>query len=368
MDLIAPVLRGFGKSQSLEEVSVADPQEGEVRVRMAAAGICHSCLSVADGTMGDLPLPMILGDEGAGVVDAVGSSCRSVEVGDHVIISWAPSCGRCRFCTTGRPGLCVQPAAIGCMRDGTTRFRSKDGPVFHLGPSTYSPYIVVDETAAIKVTTAIPLDKAALIGCAVATGMGAVLNTAGVRAGESVAVFGCGGVGQSAVQGAALSGANPIVAVDLIDWKLEHAKRVGATYSINAADHNLLERILGVSNGGVDHAIVAVGSVHVAEMALQVLGPSGTCVLVGAPPIGSKISVDCIEILTGERRLVGSRYGSSNPSTAFPRLVNLYLAGKLKLDGLISHKYRPEEVNVASDALAEGKDIRGVLIFDDKLM
>lgn len=366
MEVVAPVLRKFGEPQVLEEISLASPQQGEVRVRMVAAGICHSCLSVADGSMGELPLPMILGDEGAGIVDAVGPGCRSVEQGDHVIISWAPRCGDCRYCTAGRPGLCVQPPPVGCMRDGTTRFRFKDEPVFHLGPSTYSPYIVIDESAAVKITRAIRLEKAALIGCAVTTGVGAVLNTAGVRAGESVAVFGCGGVGQNAVQGAALAGANPIIAVDLIDEKLVLAEKLGATCSISGADNDLVDWILRISHGGVDHAIVAVGSGRVAEQAIQVLGPSGTCVLVGAPPVGEKIRVDCLEMLSGERRIIGSRYGSSNPATAFPRLVDLHLAGKLKLDELITRRYRPDEVNVASAALIDGRDVRGLLIFDDK--
>lgn len=365
MELLAPVLHRVKEPQEIGKVSLSEPLEGEVRVRMAAAGVCHSCLNVATGAFGELPLPMVLGDEGAGVVDAVGPGCPSLAPGDHVIISWAPRCDECRFCTSGRPGLCDRPPPIGLMRDGTSRFRVNGERAFHMGPSTYSPYTVVDESCAIKVTKDIPLDKAALIGCAVTTGVGAVINTAGVRPGESVVVFGCGGVGLNAVQGAVLAGANPIYAVDLVKLKLEAARQLGATAVIDPSQEDPVERIRDLTGGGADYAIVAVGSTTAMEQAISVLGRSGTCVLVGSAPGGKPISVDPAHFVRAERRLVGSRYGSSNPHVAFPRLVDLYLAGRLKLDELISNSYRPDQVNEAFQALADGTDIRGLLVFED---
>nr|WP_281352393.1 Zn-dependent alcohol dehydrogenase [Phytoactinopolyspora alkaliphila] len=348
----------------MDIVQLQEPQAGEVRVRMVAAGVCHSCLSTADGSFGEMPLPMILGDEGAGVVEAVGEGCRSLAPGDHVVLSWAPSCGRCRFCSSGRPGICETPAPLGRMSDGTSRFRVDGVQAFHMGPSTYSPYVVVDETAAVRVSRAIPLESAALIGCAVTTGVGAVLNTAKVRVGESVAVFGCGGVGLNAVQGAALAGAHPVIAVDVLESKLDVAKRLGATDTVHSGEEDPVERIISLTGGGVDHAIVAVGATSVMDVALRSLGRSGQCVLVGAPPFGTSLSVDPFLLVGSERRLVGSRYGSSNPQVAFPFLVDLYLTGKLKLDELITTRYPMHKVNEASAALASGADIRGVLTFD----
>lgn len=365
MELMAPVLHRLKDLQKMEEVTLEEPKHGEVRVRMLAAGVCRSCLSTADGSFGEVPLPTILGDEGAGVVDTVGPGCTSLQPGDHVIVSWAPSCGRCRFCTSGRPGLCTRALVPGCMSDGTARFRLKGGPVFHMGPSTYSPYVVVDESAAVAIRPEMPLDKAALIGCAVATGVGAVINTAGVRPGESVAVFGCGGVGQNAIQGAALVGANPIIAVDVVDLKLEMAERLGATSVVHGGREDVVERLQQLTDGGVDYTIVAVGSVTVMEQAIAALAKSGTCVLVGASRVGESITVDPLHMLVGERRLVGSRYGSSNPHVVFPRLVDLYLAGRLKLDELISRRYPVDQVNEASQALADGADVRGLLVFDE---
>lgn len=364
MEFLAPVLHRVKGEQTMEEVVLEEPKQGEVRVRMAAAGICHSCLSHADGSFGDVPLPTILGDEGAGVVDAVGPGGSVLRPGDHVIVSWAPSCGRCRFCTSGRPSLCERILVPGCMSDGTPRFRMNGDPVFHMGPSTYSPYIVVDESAAVSIRRDMPLDKAALIGCAVTTGLGAVTNTAGVRPGNSVVVFGCGGVGQSAVQGAALVGANPVIAVDVVDHKLEMARRLGATETIRADQADVVDTVRDLTGGGADYTIVAVGSTTVMEQAIAALGKSGTCVFVGGPRVGESVAVDPFHLLTGERRVVGSRYGSSNPHVAFPQLVDLYLAGKLKLDELISRRYPVDQVNEASTALAEGLDLRGLLVFD----
>ena len=211
----APVLWRAGEPMVMEDLVVAPPGPGEVRVRMAASGVCHSCLHVVDGSHGGIPFPVVLGDEGAGVIEAVGDGCRRHRVGDPVVVSWAPSCGQCRFCALGRPVLCVNGAPVGFLPDGTTRFSVAGRDVHHFGPATYAPLTVVAESAAISITPRMPLDRAALIGCSVATGVGAVVNTANARLGSSVAVFGCGGVGLNAIQGAVLAGAHPIVAVDV---------------------------------------------------------------------------------------------------------------------------------------------------------
>ncbi|MEU0466424.1 Zn-dependent alcohol dehydrogenase [Amycolatopsis sp. NPDC006131] len=363
MDVLAPVLRHPNEPQKVELVSVGDPRTGEVLVRMVAAGVCHSCLSVEKGAYPDVPLPMILGDEGAGVVEAVGPGCDSLRPGDHVILSWAPVCGRCHSCAAGLPALCSNTSPFQ-MRDGTTRFESGGTPIQHFGPSTYSSYVVVDATAAVKIRADMPLDKAALIGCAVTTGVGAVLNTAQVRPGQSAVVFGCGGIGLNAIQGAALAGAQPVIAVDLAEHKLEAAKTLGADVQINAQQTDPIGEVLAHSAGGVDCAVVAVGSTAVMEQALAVLRPRGVCVLVGAPRPGDLVRVDPGLLTSGERRIVGSKYGSSNPHQAFPELVELYLAGKLRLDELIGHRYRLDQINEASAALDEGRDLRGLIVFD----
>ena len=202
----APVLWEAGRPITSAEVVVAPPGLGEVRVKLSAAGVCHSCLHAVDGTQPGIPMPVVLGDEGAGVVEAVGPGCQRIRVGDHVVISWAPSCGTCRFCLSGRPVLCLNGGPVGHMRDGTTRF-SVDGQAYHYGPATIAPYTVVDESAAIPVVPDVPLDRAVLVGCSVATGVGAVVNTARARFGSSVAVFGCGGIGLNAIQGGLLVGA-----------------------------------------------------------------------------------------------------------------------------------------------------------------
>jgi S-(hydroxymethyl)glutathione dehydrogenase/alcohol dehydrogenase len=359
----APVLRAVGAPMQMEELVVAPPGPGEVRVRMAASGVCHSCLHVADGSHGGLPLPIVLGDEGAGIVEAVGEYTTRVRVGDPVILSWAPSCGWCRFCTVGRPALCVNGAPGGYMTDGTTRMSVAGQPVHHLGPATYAPYAVVHESAAIRIDPAMPLDRAALIGCAVATGVGAVVHTAQARPGGSLAVFGCGGVGLNAIQGGVLVGADPIVGVDVLPARTELARTLGATAVVDAATADATEQLLDLSAGGFDVTVVAVGSAAALEQAWSVTGRGGICVLVGKPPDGVRIDFDPQTLLAGERRLVGSVYGSCRPNVDFPDLVGLYLAGRLKLDELITHRYRIDEANEAFDALRAGDLARGVIVY-----
>ncbi|MDT4904777.1 MAG: S-(hydroxymethyl)glutathione dehydrogenase / alcohol dehydrogenase [Pseudonocardiales bacterium] len=358
-----PVLRAVGRPMLMEEVAVAPPGPGEVRVRMAASGVCHSCLHVADGSHGGLPFPIVLGDEGAGVVEAVGAHCSRVRVGDPVILSWAPSCGWCRFCSVGRPVLCLNGAPGGFMTDGTTRFTSGGQPVHHLGPATYAPYVVVHESAAITIDPTMPLDRAALIGCAVATGVGAVVNTAQARPGSSLAVFGCGGVGLNAIQGGVIVGANPIVGVDVLAARTALATTLGATAVVDAASVDAVEELRALSGGGFDVTVVAVGHAGALEQAWSVTGRGGICVLVGKPPDGVRIDFDPQTLLAGERRLTGSVYGSSRPAVDFPALVGLYLAGRLKLDELITRRYHLNEANEAFDALRDGDQARGLIVY-----
>jgi S-(hydroxymethyl)glutathione dehydrogenase/alcohol dehydrogenase len=329
---------------------------------MVASGVCRSCLHAMDGTHGGIPFPVVLGDEGAGVVESVGEGCTRVEVGHPVVISWAPSCGRCRFCVVGRPVLCTNGAPVGFLTDGTTRFALGGRLLHHFGPATYAPFVVVHESVAIPIDPRMPLDRAALVGCAVATGIGAVVNTANARLGTSVAVFGCGGVGLNAVQGGAIVGAHPIAAVDVLPGRLELATTLGATAMVDAAADDAAETLLDISGGGFDVTVVAVGSAAALEQAWSVTGRGGTCVVVGKAPDGVRINFDP-QTLGGERRLVGSVYGSSRPLVDFPKPVDLYLAGRLALDELVTVRYRLDEANEAFDALVAGHQARGLIVF-----
>ena len=305
----APVLEAVGRPQVMRRVEVLDAGPGEVRVRMAASGVCHSCLHIADGSHRGLPMPLILGDEGAGVVESVGAGVAGLAPGDHVILSWSNHCGRCRWCAAGRPRLCTRSVPAGTMVDGTTRFRLDGAPVHHMGPSSYAPMVVVSEAMAIRIRADMPLEAAALIGCAVTTGVGAVTNTARLRPGESLAVFGCGGVGINAVQGGRMAGAAPVIAVDLVDGRLDLARRVGATETVRADLPDVPGAIREIAGAGVDCAVVATGSIAAMETALASLAPGGALVLVGVPPFGERMAVDPLALVPAERRILGSSYG-----------------------------------------------------------
>lgn len=358
-----PVLFEANRPLEMRRLSISPPQAGEVRIKMTASGVCHSCLHAADGTHTGLPMPLVLGDEGSGVVESVGAGVSLVP-GDRVVISWAPGCGNCRWCTVGRPGLCANPIPFGVLGDGQPRFHLDGEPVFHYGPATYAPYTVVPERAAIKIPDAMPLDVAALVGCAVSTGAGGVLNAAGTRAGESVAVFGCGGVGLSAVLGAVVAGAHPIVAVDTVASKLDYARTLGATHVIDASTRDPTEALLEMVPGGLDHAIVAVGNAGAVESAFAALGVHGTCVLLGNPPTDTpNIEIKPHQLLVGERRLIGSVYGSTNPPVDFLRFIDLHLAGRMPIDRLITTRYRLDQADAAFKALAAGDLARGLIVF-----
>jgi S-(hydroxymethyl)glutathione dehydrogenase / alcohol dehydrogenase len=361
----ASVLFEQGKPLSVEELELEPPRTGEVLVRMAASGVCHSCLHAADGSWKGVPVPIVLGDEGAGVVEQVGPGVDTLAIGDHVILSWAPTCGRCHYCVVGRPNLCErrQPGR-GVLPDGTTRMSLRGRPVYHYGHvATYASRTVVHESCAIPVNKNVPLDRAALIGCSVMTGVGAVINTAAVPPGASMAVFGVGGVGLNVVQGGAMIAAHPVIAVDVVAAKLEHARALGATHVIDASREDPVASIRAITRLGADYTFVAVGNTRAVSQAIDALAPGGTCVLIGVPETGATIPLDVRPLVTAERVIRGCSYGSARTREDLPRLANLYLAGKLRIDELITRRFSLEEANEGFRALAAGELARGIIVF-----
>jgi NDMA-dependent alcohol dehydrogenase len=366
MKMMAPVLHRAREPQVVEELELDDPKQGEVLIRMVASGVCHSCLHAADGswTFMQAIMPMVLGDEGAGVIEKVGPGVEHLKPGDHVIIAWTPTCGRCHYCVIGRSNLCDARPAPGRMTDGTVRMHLNGQDVHHYGGvASYASYAVMGATNAIKIRDDMPLDRAALIGCSVMTGVGAVLNTAQVPAGASLAVFGCGGIGLNAVQGGRLASAEPLIAVDVADNKLEMARAMGATHLINGSREDVPGRIREITGRGADFATVTVGAVAAAQQAWDSLAKGGTCVMVGVPPTGEVIQIEPRPLVAQEKRLIGSNYGSARPLVDFPRMIDLYLVGKLKIDELITRRYNIDQANEAFRDLEAGELARGLMVF-----
>ncbi|HEX9821120.1 MAG TPA: Zn-dependent alcohol dehydrogenase [Methylomirabilota bacterium] len=361
----ASVLFEPGKPLSIEDLELESPRTGEVLVRMVASGVCHSCLHAADGSWKGVPVPIVLGDEGAGVIEEVGPGVDGLAPGDPVILSWAPTCGRCHYCVIGRPNLCErrQPGR-GVLPDGTTRMSLRGRPVHHYGHvATYASQTVVHESCAIRIDKNMPLDRAALIGCSVMTGVGAVINTAAVPAGASMAVFGAGGVGLNVVQGGALVAAHPVIAVDVKPARLEHARALGATHTVDASREDAPAAVRRLTRLGADYTFVAVGDTRAVAQAIEALAPGGTCVVIGVPATGATLPLDVRPLVTAERVVRGCSYGSARTREDLPRLVSLYLAGKLKVDQLITNRYGLDEANEAFRALAAGELGRGLIVF-----
>ncbi|WP_020076156.1 Zn-dependent alcohol dehydrogenase [Cryocola sp. 340MFSha3.1] len=348
------------------EVDLAAPGPGEVRVRIAAAGVCHSDLHVKRGEW-DAPAPLVMGHEGSGVVTELGEGVTSLAVGDHVVLSWVPPCGDCRYCRSGHEARCQKVATIvapkGVLFDGTSRL-SRDGETIHhyLGVSSFAEEVVVPASGAVKVRDDAPLDVIAVVGCAVATGVGAVLNTAAVEPGSTVAVIGCGGVGLNVVQGARLAGAERIVAIDVLPDKTQMALQFGATDRVDASRADAVEQLFELIPDGVDYAFDAIGRTSTTEQAIRMLGLGGAAVIVGLPPTGAKASFEPLVLAEADQRILGSNYGSVRPSIDIPALVDRYMDGQLLLDPLISGRRPLAEAAEAFDDLEAGSVLRTLLI------
>ncbi|MDH3451117.1 MAG: Zn-dependent alcohol dehydrogenase [Gammaproteobacteria bacterium] len=363
----AAVLFEAGQKLEVREVDVQDPGPGEVRIRMAAGGVCHSDLHVMTGHL-KAPLPAILGHEGAGIVADVGAGVTAVQPGDHVIPLWRLSCGECEYCSGGRPALCAAGTEIrwsGRLLDGTTRFKLDGEEIKHFaGVSSFSNYTVLPEQAVLKIPDDIPLERAALLGCAVITGVGAVIHGADVKPGRTVAVFGTGGVGVNVVQGAALAGAEKIIAVDLLASRLEQAQRFGATHAVNAADGDPVEQIRDLTGGrGVDYSFEVIGLPLTMRQAYDCLAKRGVAMMVGITPTTAEVTIPSLSLVYEERVVTGSLYGSAAPKIDIPRLIDLYRAGKLMLDELLTRTYPIEEINQAYSDLESGATLRSVVTF-----
>lgn len=358
----AAVLKEIPSSLVIEDVDIDEPGPREVLIRTGAAGVCHSDLHFMEGSY-VYPTPCVLGHESAGVVEAVGADVSYVEPGDHVITCLSVFCGECEFCVTGRPALCQSQQLQ--RHPGAKARLSQAGGVMHqyLNLSSFAEQMLVHEHAIVKVTKDIPLDRAALLGCGVTTGLGAVFNTARVPAGATVAVIGCGGVGLSAIQGAAIAGASRVIAVDMVASKLELARRLGATDLVDASAGDAVSQVRELTAGGVEYSFEAIGLKIAAEQAFAMLRRGGTATVIGMIPLGQKVEIHGVEFLS-EKKIQGSTMGSNRFRYDMPRYVDLYLQGRLQLDALVSARVPLEQVNEAFAAMKAGEVARSVIVFD----
>ena len=352
---------------TIQEVDLAPPGHGEVLIRIAAAGLCHSDLSVINGDR-PRPMPMALGHEASAIVVEAGPGVHDLQPGDHVVVVFMPSCGHCQPCAGGRPALCEPGAAAngaGTLLSGARRI-SHAGDVVnhHLGCSVFADHAVVSRHSLVRIDRDIPLVEAALFGCAVLTGVGAVVNTARVQVGATVAVIGLGGVGLAALLGAKAAGARQIIAVDLSDDKLAHAEALGATHTLNARQPDAAAVIREWSHGGVEFAFEFAGSIRALELAYAITARGGTTVTAGLPPAGAVLPLPAVSLVAEERTLKGSYIGTCVPSRDIPRYIDLYRQGSLPVDKLLSGRMTLDQINEGFDLLHEGKAIRQVLVFD----
>lgn len=352
----------------IEEVELAPPGPGEVLIRIAAAGLCHSDLSVINGDR-PRPMPMALGHEASAIVVETGAGVQDLAAGDHVVVVFMPSCGHCQPCAGGRPALCEPGAAAngaGTLLSGARRISQVGQPVnHHLGCSVFADHAVVSRHSVVKIDADIPLVEAALFGCAVLTGVGAVINTAKLQAGQSAAVIGLGGVGLAALLGARAAGARQLVAVDLSDDKLAQARELGATHTVNARDPEAAARIRELSGGGVEFAFEFAGSIRALELAYAITARGGTTVTAGLPPAGATMALPAVSLVAEERTLKGSYIGTCVPSRDIPRYIELYRQGRLPVDRLLSGRLTLDDINQGFDALHEGKAVRQVVVFGE---
>jgi S-(hydroxymethyl)glutathione dehydrogenase/alcohol dehydrogenase len=362
----AAVLYEAKKPLVIEQVQLDDPGPNEVLVKMAASGVCRSDLHVMKGEWPS-PFPIVLGHEASGRVEAVGANVTRVKPGDPIVLSFAPNCGYCSYCATGKPHLCETMRAVenGKLPGNHTRLSKNGEPIYHFGrTASFAEYSVIHESSAVPIGPETSLDLAALVGCAVTTGVGAVLNSAQVPPGSTVAVIGCGGVGLNVIQGARVVNAARIIAVDISQEKLEFAERFGATDTIDAREENPVRAIRKLTNGGVDFAFEVLGSGPTIRTAFDAIRSGGTAVVVGMGANGEDAPIDSRLISAQEKTLKGSFYGSARTSVDMPRYLALAQAGKLDIDSLVTRRYPLEEINEAYDALDRGEVGRGLIIFD----
>lgn len=363
----AAILEAAATDLVVTDIDYQGPRSGEVLVRISASGVCHSDLHVVHGTQ-TTPLPVVLGHEGAGVVEAIGPNVTRVKEGDHVVLSWVPYCGQCTYCLSGHPNLCsVAYAALlkGTLLDGTSRLSRLGTPIYHYSfISSFAEYSIVPEAGCVVIRPDIPLDKAALVGCAVMTGVGAAINTARVQPGSTVAVIGAGGVGLNTMQGAQLAGALSIIAIDVNPAKLARASTFGATHTINANEVDVVEAVRQLTGGiGADYSFEAVGRPDTMRQCWEMAKSGGTVVMIGLAPEGTQLSLPANRVVREERRLMGSFYGSARPHIDMPMILELYMRGKLKLDELATHHFPLEEINEAVHSLESGEAVRPVILY-----
>ncbi|NLD67978.1 MAG: zinc-binding dehydrogenase [Limnobacter sp.] len=384
MRMRAAVLREMGlpmpyaqsRPLSIEEVELAPPGRGEILVKIRAAGLCHSDLSAINGDR-PWPMPIVPGHEAAAEVLELGEDVDDLKVGDHVVLIFRPNCGSCPSCATGRPALCIpggESNAAGSLLGGYKRLRSVAGPGIdgtpgsplhhHLGCAAFAEYATVSRRSAVKIDPELSWDEAALFGCAVITGAGAVVNTAKVESGAKVAVVGLGGVGFSSLLAARAAGAVEVVAVDMLDSKLEKARELGATKCFNATDPAVIDQVKAATGGGVDYAFEMAGSVKALELAYRITARGGTTVTAGLPNPAHKWELQAVSLIAEERTLKGSYVGSCVPSRDVPRFISMYKAGLLPVDQLLSERIRLDDINPALDRLARGETIRQVIVME----
>jgi S-(hydroxymethyl)glutathione dehydrogenase/alcohol dehydrogenase len=361
----AAVMRAQNAPLEIEELRIDDPGPGEVLIKTVASGICHSDLHVIEGGL-PMPPPAVLGHEPAGIVEAVGEGVTSVAPGDHVIACLSRYCGTCKFCTAGRPYLCLsaytgrpggnpKPALTDAGGETVMQFASL---------SSFAEKMLTPEMAIVKIRDDMPLDRACLIGCGATTGLGAALHTVDIRAGDTVVVIGCGGVGLSAIQGARITGAGKIIAVDAQPWKFDLARDCGATDCVDASEGKSVEAVMELTGGGADYVFECIGLVPTAEQAIQMTGRGGTTVLVGVVPVTQNISVNAADLTLQEKKITGSLMGSNRFQYDMPRYIDFYLDGRLRLDEMISSLIALDEINDAFDAMRKGEAARQVIVFE----
>ncbi len=361
----AAVLYEYGKPLVVEDVELENPKPGEVLVEYKAAGICHSDLSILNGVITMPPLPCIPGHEGAGVVVEVGAGVTRVKPGDHFLAMWVPNCGQCYYCMRHQPYLCVlrDKARTGVMADGTCRVKKgKQSIACMTTVGTFCHHNVLSEKSVLPMDKDIPFEAAAVTGCAVVTGVGAVLNTAKVQPGSSVAVVGIGGVGLNVIQGAVLANATTIIAIDLLDNKLELAKKFGATHTINPGKENFQEKVSSITGGiGVDYSFEVIGTPKTAQMAFDIIRRGGAAVMVGIAAAQDTIPLPLVQMAGMEKRVLGCYYGSANLQVDLKVLLDLYKRGRIKVLELITKQYPLEQINQGFDDLKSGGNARGVI-------